>query len=541
MTTDSAELNQTQEQLFSWDDEPTPKRDLSDAGKALLLVAAATVTGFACNAMGMHACIILVYFLAVQCISLICIRRYHCLVSSVIAILAYNYFFVHPAFSLKIWGASTLADLIVMFLAALISSFTSASLRHEARRSHMAHERSDTLLETDRQLQDCNSPEDIIRIAGVQMAKIANCSTVWYVPQKDGSFTIDTAFLSDGTAHEPQEIAPEMPPLLSGSPFLGTPLGAGPLARIDRYGHYIAIRDGRAKDGAAAHIAGILALACDSESITPNENKVLTALAGETSLALGRQKALAQREAAAVVAKNEQMRANLLRSISHDLRTPLTSISGNADVLLKDAEALSAEERKNLVSDIRANAIWLNATVENLLATTKLDNGDISLKTSFELMDDIVEEALRHVTPDISRHELSVVPSEEPLLVNVDARLMVQALVNLVNNACDHTPAGSHIIVKSWRADNMVHCAVEDDGPGIAPDARERVFEPFYTTECDLADSRRSFGLGLPLCRAIAEAHGGNIMLSQAQPTGCIFDLSLPLCDLEEMDDEHAE
>ena len=237
-----------------------------------------------------------------------------------------------------------------------------------------------------------------------------------------------------------------------------------------------------------------------------------------------------------MLAKNEQLRANLLRSISHDLRTPLTSISGNADVLLDQGSTgtavLDDQTRRGMLLSIRSDAQWLNATVENLLAITKLEGGGMHLSTTLELMDDIVEEALRHVNPAVREHDLKVVACDEPALVNVDARLMVQLVVNLVNNAITYTPAGSHIVISISVDGGCVRCSVADDGPGIAPEDRERIFESFYTANHGLADSRRSVGLGLSLCRSIALAHGGSIEVAAADPHGSVFTIELPAVDV---------
>ena len=235
-------------------------------------------------------------------------------------------------------------------------------------------------------------------------------------------------------------------------------------------------------------------------------------------------------------AEKEKMKANLLRSVSHDLRTPLTSISGNADVLLDQGSTgtavLDSQTRRGMLLSIRSDAQWLNATVENLLAITKLEGGGMRLSTTLELMDDIVEEALRHVNPAVREHDLKVVACDEPALVNVDARLMVQLVVNLVNNAITYTPAGSHIVISIGVDDGRVACSVADDGPGIAPEDRERIFESFYTANHGLADSHRSVGLGLSLCRSIALAHGGSIEVAAADPHGSVFTIELPAADV---------
>ena len=198
------------------------------------------------------------------------------------------------------------------------------------------------------------------------------------------------------------------------------------------------------------------------------------------------------------------------------------------------------EKRAALLRDIRSDAMWLNATVENLLAITRLENGGMHVSTTAELLDDIVEEALRHVNPDAEFHHIEVVPSPDLLLVDVDARLVVQVVVNLVNNAITYTPAGSHICISTRADDGMAVVRVEDDGPGLAEKDRGHIFESFYTAGRTLADSKRSVGLGLALCKSIVEAHGGLIGVAAVNPHGCAFEFSLPLHHLETGDTNHA-
>ena len=210
-------------------------------------------------------------------------------------------------------------------------------------------------------------------------------------------------------------------------------------------------------------------------------------------------------------------------------------------MLLSDGEDLSAKKREGLLRDIRSDAMWLNATVENLLAITRLENGEVHLSTTTELLDDIVEEALRHVSPDSEFHDIEVESSRDLLLVDVDARLMVQVVVNLLNNAVAYTQVGSRIRIMSHADANMAVVRVEDNGPGIAEGDRSRVFESFYTASHALADSKRSVGLGLALCKSIVEAHGGSIGVDAVEPHGCAFWFALPLHRMENGDIDHAD
>jgi len=235
---------------------------------------------------------------------------------------------------------------------------------------------------------------------------------------------------------------------------------------------------------------------------------------------------------ASLKAQNEQLRANLLRSVSHDLRTPLTAITGNADMLLDNSANLTDEERRRLVHDVYDDATWLVGVVENLLAVTRLEEGEVLLNRNVELVDDVVEEAMRHVSRDASQHHIVVEPSGELLLARMDAQVIVQVVVNLVNNAIGHTQQGSRIVIGVRREGDFAVVSVADDGPGVSDADKRHVFEPFYTTGGISTDSRRGIGLGLSLCRSLVEAHGGTMRVEDVQPHGARFSFTLPLVDL---------
>lgn len=273
----------------------------------------------------------------------------------------------------------------------------------------------------------------------------------------------------------------------------------------------------------------------------PAECNKAGAVAGGASLALARARALEEREKATVLAKNEQLRVNLLRSTSHDSRALFTAISSNADVLLSDGDDLSAEKREGFLRDIRSDAMWFNATVENLLAITRLESGEAHLSTTTELLDDIVEKALRHINPDSEFHDIEVESSRDLLLADVDAHLKVQVVVNLLNNAVAHTQTGSHVRISLCADTDMAAVCVEDNGPGIAEGDRLRVFESICTASHALMDSKWSVGLGLALCKSIVEAHGGSIGVDAAEPYGCTFWFMLPLHHMENGDIDHAD
>ena len=232
--------------------------------------------------------------------------------------------------------------------------------------------------------------------------------------------------------------------------------------------------------------------------------------------------------------ENERMRSTLLRSISHDLRTPLTAISGNANNLLSHDESFDTETRLELYRSIYEDSLWLNNMVENLLASTRLENGESRLQLSIEVMEDIIEEAAEHVRSFSEGHRIVTETPDELLLVRADARLISQVLVNLLNNAVKYTPENSTICVSARAEGDMVYVSVSDDGPGVPDSEKGRVFDMFYTGSNGISDGRRSLGFGLALCKTIVEAHGGTIALTDNQPHGSVFTFSLPAEEVPE-------
>lgn len=235
-------------------------------------------------------------------------------------------------------------------------------------------------------------------------------------------------------------------------------------------------------------------------------------------------------------ARHEELRSNLLRSISHDLRTPLTGISGSASLLLDKGDYLTEEKKIALYHSIHDDAEWLNNLVENLLAITRvgdIEGGEINLNLQVELVADIVDEAIRHCDKRLADHKLVIEHEDEFLLAKMDARLVTQVIINLVNNAVKYTEEGSVIRVHTSKRDNEAVLCVSDNGPGIRDADQEKLFERFYVANPGEGDNRRGLGLGLALCKSVAEAHGGTITVMDNKPRGAAFEVTLPLVEVE--------
>ena len=188
---------------------------------------------------------------------------------------------------------------------------------------------------------------------------------------------------------------------------------------------------------------------------------------------------------------------------------------------------MGAEKQKQLYQDIYDDSMWLINLVENLLSVTRLEDGTMNLNLQIELVDEVIEEAMKHISRDHSEYELIFTPSEELLLAKMDSRLIIQVIINIVDNALKYTPKGSVIKVHAEKKENMIAISIADNGPGIANNAKKKIFDMFYTADSQIADSRRGMGLGLFLCKSIIQAHGGKLLVEDNVPHGTIFTFTL--------------
>ena len=232
----------------------------------------------------------------------------------------------------------------------------------------------------------------------------------------------------------------------------------------------------------------------------------------------------------------EKMRADLLRSVSHDLRTPLTSILGASSVLLEN-EALGQDDRRELLAGIQDDAKWLIRVTENILSVTRLGGG-VTLRKEPEVVEEVVGGAVvkfRSMYPNVA---VAVDRPSRILLAPMDATLIVQVLLNLMENAVLHGGAERIRVGISLEGDDRVAIAVRDDGKGIAPALLPHLFEAGFTTRMSEADGRRSMGIGLSVCRTIVRAHGGDISAGNIPGGGGCLRFWLPWEKEDEIDEE---
>ena len=226
----------------------------------------------------------------------------------------------------------------------------------------------------------------------------------------------------------------------------------------------------------------------------------------------------------------ETMRANLLRAVSHDLRTPLTTIYGSSSMLLENFDRISAGDRRELLRGIRDDAQWLVDMVENLLSVTRLDNGDLRLNKTDTVLEELIDAVLVKFRKRCPDQKVQVTIPDEFLSIPMDAVLIGQVLANLLENAVIHAAGMKNLELEVRIAGNVAHFTVRDDGCGIRPDRLNDLFTGYLGSTLRQGDSsRRNMGIGLSVCATIIKAHGGQITARNRPEGGAEFTFTLTL------------
>lgn len=251
----------------------------------------------------------------------------------------------------------------------------------------------------------------------------------------------------------------------------------------------------------------------------------VTCVAGTLTARIRRQE-VQEAEASQEIAK-----AQLLRAVSHDLRTPLTTIYGSASAILENHDKLSPEQQLTLLGEIRAEADWLTRMVENLLSITRVDQSGVSLNKKTIVLDELVDTVLVKFQKRYPKQEVHVLLPEEFICIPMDPMLIQQVLSNLLENAVQHAEGMKTLTLRVYSRGMDAVFEVEDDGNGIPPELLPKLFHAQISTPAFSSDGHRSMGIGLSVCAAIIRAHGGEISAENAQNGGALFRFTLRMED----------
>lgn len=231
----------------------------------------------------------------------------------------------------------------------------------------------------------------------------------------------------------------------------------------------------------------------------------------------------------------ERMRANLLRAVSHDLRTPLTTIYGSSSTLLESGDNLTKEQQLKMLQGIREDAQWLVRMVENLLSITRIDSGQVKIIKTPTVLEELIDSVVIKFKKHYPAQEIQLDIPEGIVVIPMDAILIEQVIINILENAVQHAKGMTKLSLKVFALGNQAIFEIQDNGCGISRERLERIFSGFYDTEEQPADGhKRNAGIGLSVCATIIKAHGGDIRGENAKAGGAVFRFTLATEELED-------
>ena len=512
-----AVVSERKKKLF---EKPHFIKTLKELAVSTALLSFSTLLGYLFSSLGFtEANIITIYMLGVLITAILTKSKICWVLSSVASVLVFNFLFTEPRFSFLAYGNGYPVTFVIMLAASLIIGGTTEKLKTRERQATQTAYRTKILFDANQLIQKASDEAEIFRVTANQLEKLLNRNVIVFNKKAQKIYTSPTE--TDSSA-----IQPDCEQVVLQVTRNNVKEGKGTeICSESDYMFFPICKNGKNY--------GAIGIFVGEKPIDFFDESIVVSVIGECAIAIDGIINAKERERAAVLAKNEQLRANLLRSISHDLRTPLTSISGNASNLISNGNDIDDATKKQIYEDIYDDSLWLINLVENLLAVTRLEEGRMNINLTTELVGDVIAEALKHIHTKSEKQKIIVIQPDDLLLAKMDARLIVQVLINLLDNAIKYTPSDSQITITAKRNGETVCVSVADNGNGISDEQKSRVFDMFYTGANKIADCRRSIGLGLSLCKSIINAHGGEITITDNVPHGAIFTFTLPAGEVE--------
>ncbi|MBV8167549.1 MAG: sensor histidine kinase KdpD [Alphaproteobacteria bacterium] len=442
------------------------------------------------------------------------------LFAAALSVLAYNFFFLPPVYTFTIADPANVIALVAFMVVAVLVSNLAAHTRTQAKTAAQRAKTTAELYAYSRKLAGIAKLDDLLWASTYQIAAMLKVRAVMLLPA-DESLELRAAYPPEDEIDDADLAAARW------TWIHNRPAGRGSDTLPGAKRLFLPLRTGRSAVG----VLGVDREAPESRGalLTPDEHRLLDALADQTAVAIERVRLAEDVDQARLDAETERLRAALLTSISHDLRTPLASILGAITSLRAFGGSYDPGTRDELAATIQDEAERLNRFVGNLLDMTRLESGAITLKRARVDLGDIVGTALQRTAKILAAHHVEIdLPADLPPL-ELDFVLFEQVLVNLLDNAAKYTPAGSTIEIRARRAGETVKIEVRDEGDGIPPDDLERIFDKFYRVHA--ADRQRAgTGLGLAICRGFVQAHAGTITAAnRADRKGAVLTITLPV------------
>jgi len=422
------------------------------------------------------------------------------ILASVFCSLAFNYFFTDPKYTLSMEDPSYYISLAIFLISAFIVDTLTSRLQKQIEKSTRNERMIGKLYEVSRGYMNVTTIDGIIAYAEQSISTLLGMPASMYYGAAASSAGSDIAW----------------------SYTHGLPCGMGENFATAMRARCIPVM----KNNTAV---GVLKVNCDTQDISDDAWPYIETSINQFLIAIERTELQLAEERHRIEIEKERLRSGILKSLSHDLKTPLTSIAGGAQFLLEHVQSADRETVASLLSDINSDALWLGAMVENLLSMARIQEGKLIIKKQLEVVDDIVSEALARIRKNMGAHRFSFKPLERVVLAPMDGQLIIQVLINLLSNAIEHSRPDSDILLGISLKEERIEFTVSDDGGGLSPYALAHLFESFSGAEREGGETRKGAGLGLSICRAIVQAHGGTIAGFNNDSGGATFAFALPM------------
>lgn len=438
---------------------------------------------------------------------------------SFLSVAAFDFFCVPPYLTFAVSDYQYVFTFAGMLIVALVISTQTVRLREHAVQAALRESRTEALYRLSSRLAGETRVFEAARAAAELAGEIFGTRVVIFLPE-DGKLSF---------RRRTSDLLPVPPSEESVAQWVfdhGHKAGLRTSVHSGATALYLPLRGAR-------ETFGVLAVLPDGDAegriFAPEQQQLLDVFTGQTALAVERTLSQRSEEETRVHMQTEQMRSSLLSAVSHDLRTPLASITGAASTLREQSDRLPLETKQELLQSISDEAERLNRLVGNLLDMTRFESGGVELRRDFYPLEEIVGTVLQRMEPQLEGRALVTDLAENLAMVFVDDVLLGQVLWNLLENAAKYTPPATPLEIAAFPDDGAIVIEVRDRGPGIPHGEEERIFEKFYRGPSGkLSENVRGAGLGLPICRAIVEAHRGTIQALAREGGGASFRIRLP-------------
>jgi len=466
--------------------------------------------------------VIMVYILSVLAVSRITMGYAYGIVASVVSVLVFNFFFTIPYFTFNAIQPGYPITFVIMLLVALITSALTVRIKTQVRFAVERERRTEVLYEINKKLLVTRGLENIVTLTNEYITKLMERSAIFYT--QDPGNGSKGALMQSPFDQDASFLLSEDECAVAHWVFINKKrAGAGTDTLMGAGAFYMPVIS-------QGNVLGVFGLSCEKSNLNQNNRSYLRRIASQVAMALERQFLSDEQRQIVIESEKEKMRSNLLRAISHDLRTPLTGILGASSAILENGDRLDKQTHDKLVSNMKEDSQWLIRMVENLLSVTRINEGTMNVTKTPEAVEEIVAEAISRIQKRFSNRKISVKVPDELLMVPMDGTLIEQVLINLLENAIKNSAEGSTIEVEVKKNEHDAVFEVIDNGDGINEQDFPYLFESYIPNGERSSDSSRGMGIGLSICMSIVKAHHGQMGAANKNTGGgAVFRFTLPL------------